>query len=106
MSSIKVYSKDSMEYRKLKLFADMCNGKFREKEIRCYVTIETTYFDFGQDWKYTALITTEMFGSSWQSLCPRDYENILLCDSISEMDRYAEKYVNEAWNDYKVNVTF
>lgn len=105
MSLIKVYPKNSMEYKKLELFASMCDDKFDEKGIDCFVTIETTYFDFGQDWKYTALITNEAT-SSYQSLCPRDYENILLCDSISELDRYAEIYTSKAWNDWKVNVTF
>lgn len=96
MSMIREYNVDTVEYQKLRLFAEICNREFLEARSKFYVSVESTYFDYGQNWKYTALITEDfMRDSTWQSICPRDYEKILSSDSFSEIEVWAIYYANE-----------
>lgn len=97
MGTIRIYKDTELESIRLRTFADICNRKFRQNGLPMWVTLEEIYFDFGQNWMYTAPITYDRRKdkeSSWQSLCPRDYEIITDCDSIGDMNRYADYYVN------------
>lgn len=58
------------------------------------VTIKDIYFDVGQQWMYTALITTDTrTGESWQSLCPRDWELVVNCMDIEKIIEMANYYM-------------
>ena len=93
MGKIRVYDYCEIERQRLSLFKTLANSFFDE---RYTVTVETTYFDFGQNWKYTALITYDNkdINRHWQSVCPRDYELIISTDSITKMRDMAKYYVN------------
>lgn len=90
MNNIRVYEETEIQYRKLNLFADMVTDYLKNG----YMSVRTTYFDYGQDWKYTALLTTKN-NDTWQSLCPRDYELILYVDSIVILDKIAHYYAEK-----------
>lgn len=99
MSLIRVHKLGSAEYGKLKFFAEVANRQFLEMRRGFYIDIKDIYFDYGQNWMYTALIT-ERFSddSTWQSLCPRDYENVVASDSFSEIEAWAIYYATEVAN--------
>lgn len=95
MSLIRTYEKNETEYQTLQLFATMVNRIALEEKVAIYMDIKDVYFDFGQDWLYTALITEDLRnGTTWQSLCPSDYELILKTDSITKLKSMAWTCVN------------
>lgn len=99
MSKLKLYEQTDIEYLRLKLFSDYANMLLDKTDSTCLIEIEETYVDFGQNWKYTALITFDLKDkSTWQSLNFRDYEAIVSCDSVSEIKIYAEAYVRGLLN--------
>lgn len=92
---IKVYGVGTMEYQKLRFFANMVNSECWKQKKCFYVDIKDIYFDYGADWKYTALVTEDLDRDiEWQSLCPRDYENLLKSDSFNEIMNMALDYAN------------
>ena len=93
MNNIRVYEKNERQYKVLKMFAEMVNDNLTDG----YLTVENIYFDMGQNWKYTALVTYKEDGvfGSWQSFCPRDYELILYTDSIAILEKMAKYYAEE-----------
>ena len=96
---IRVYEPTEIEYMKLRIFANFTNielDKLGDEQHK--VTIDDIYFDYGQGWKYTGLLT-EKNDSCWQSVCPRDYELILLTDSISKLQEMAKWYANKLVNN-------
>lgn len=97
MGKIRTYRATEIEAIRLNAFADVCNRLFAENDMDMTIVVKDIYFDYGQDWMYTAPITVDNRETSysWQTLCPRDYEIIIGCDSISDMCRYADYYVNE-----------
>lgn len=93
MSAIKVYERNTVEYAKLKFFADRVNHRVSHEY---WMTIETIYFDYGSNWKYSAPII-ERFkdDSSWQALNPREYEELINCDSFNKIDDMALEYADK-----------
>ena len=108
MNKIKTYGRKDIEFTRLELFAKLANESLKDYFIR----IENIYFDFGQDWLYTAPVTVKKYISgtpsitdSWQTLCPRDYEAIINCDSIATITEYATKYADVLNSDSRISVT-
>lgn len=94
---IKVYDKGTNEYNKLNIACDELNKIANEKyKGAFYFTIEETYFDYGQDWKWTTIIAhnTRKSGimASWQALTPRDQEDILTDNYMQEV---IDKVINK-----------
>lgn len=91
MGKIRIYDRNEIEFARLKTFANMVN----EKTTKFFVETKNIYFDFGQDWRYTALVTEDLKEAdrTWQSVNPRDYEAIITCDSFEKLNEYATKYV-------------
>ena len=99
MASIRVYKTTEIEFIRLRTFATACNATYAAHDMNERIQVEDVYFDYGQNWKYTTLITHNYDESdSWQSLCPRDYETILECDHIATLLRYADYYVEARRN--------
>lgn len=100
MSNIRIYKEDEKQYRTLKLFAEMVNDFSKTVTMK----VENIYFDMGQNWWYSALVTYKKgTDDSWQSFCPRDYELILYTDSIAILEKMA-KYYAEKIDDDKISV--
>ena len=97
---IKVYENGSIEKGILKYFASVFNAEMQNTEY--LMTVENIYIDYDQDWAYTALITNKGI-DSWQSLCPRDYENIISNDSFSDVYKLAIDYA-KAISEGKISV--
>lgn len=78
----------------MRVFVDACEQYcYENKNFRYDVKIKEMYFDYGQDWKYTGFLITDLdepTDRSWQSFCPRDWELIVTTADIS-------KLVDMAW---------
>lgn len=95
MSMITVYELGTLQHERLTAFMHFANKHLQFAKIK----LENIYFDMGQDWKYTALVTYRTDNmSSWQSLCPRDYEKVVMCDSFEQIQAWACKYADEINN--------
>lgn len=77
--NIKIYTPETEEYLRLETAAFLLT-KYSRKGIT--YTVINTYFDFGQDWKWTTLLATRPDGQHYQALCPRDHEKILTYENI------------------------
>lgn len=75
---LKVFAKDSKEYRRLKQVVTLLNAI--SKKLR--FTIETVYYDFGANWKYTTIIANDptITGilSNWQALSSQQQRKIIM----------------------------
>ena len=91
MSFIKKFEKDSKEYDLLKKAALMLTFK---SPNRWDYYVGETYFDFGQNWKWTTVLcSTGEKGclGSYQALSPRDQEMICVSDgSVESMASIAD----------------
>lgn len=79
---IKVFDKESAEYRKLKLAAEIMT---LDTGVPHHVA--ETYFDFGQNWKWTTILKGN---KGWgyirvQALCPRQQEMIVFAKNSDEL---------------------
>lgn len=73
---IKVYEKDSKEYKALEAAAALMNVMSKTVEKGIKFTVQDVYFDLGQDWMWTTISAKNKDGNTWQVLCPRDHELI------------------------------
>jgi hypothetical protein len=55
--------------------------------------VGVTYFDYGQDWKWTTIINSR----GVQVLCPRDWEQIVVADTVTELARITEVIRNDKY---------
>lgn len=92
----------------MRVFVEACKQWcFENKNYRYDVTIETTYFDYGQNWKYTAFITydydedDENKIDEWQSLCPRDWSLVVEETDISRIIDMAWFYMDNLQKPYE-----
>ena len=81
--AIKRFPVDSDEHKRLSAAAAMLTVK-SPTQSRYYVG--ETYFDYGQDWKWTTVLCTGGTWGDYQALNPAEQEEILLCD-MAELDR-------------------
>lgn len=88
---IRIYAPDSHEQMKLKL---ACYELEQLTTKGTRYTVEDIYFDLGQNWMYSAIVAHSTDGTSWQALCPRDYENVLLSTDVRKTceEIVADKY--------------
>ena len=86
----------------MRVFAETCQRWcFENKNYRYDVTIRTTYFDHGQDWRCTAFITyDEDMDMEWQSLCPRDWELVVTETDINRIVAMAWFYMDNLQKPY------
>lgn len=86
----------------MEVFVNAClQWCLENKNFRYDVKIKTTYFDYGQDWKYTAFITyDEDTNMECQSLCPRDWELVVTETDISKIVSMAWFYMDNLQKPY------
>jgi hypothetical protein len=87
------YSKDSDEYKKLQAFCNRINNYYSDGSVNCYV--DDTYFDYGQDWKWTTVIVSSVKGDSYQ-ISPADQEAILI-GADAKVEKKTIKHIEDFW---------
>ena len=90
---IKVWAKESVQYHALSRFADVLSN--------CCDTVRfvvgQTYFDHGQDWKWTTILARPVNGDDgWQALNPRQ-ANAILYGSYEDRCNVKDELVKEAY---------
>ena len=98
----KLLTEDNKELMNMKVFV-MATQAWAKKNarLRFWVELKDIYFDFGQNWMYTAFITTDLADeheNSWQSFCPRDWELIVNTDSVEKLTKMAEYYMQSLYD--------
>ena len=73
MEMIKVYEPSSKEFKKLEFACEI----FNENGFECFV--DDTWFDYGQNWMYTAIICKGDW-NTYQFLNPNEYLEIINSD--------------------------
>lgn len=93
MSVIKVFSPDSIEYNRLAAAAAMMTA-FSGGGIFYYVG--KTYFDFGQDWKWTTILAEKkdspLMSKSWQAIYPAMQEKIIFTNTPEDLAAVVSEY--------------
>lgn len=72
---------NSQEYKNLEMVASMLQF---ESPNGTFYNVEETYFDYGQDWKWTTIIAYGRTGT-YQAIYPKDWEDIILADGLEEL---------------------
>ena len=88
----RVFQEYELEYQKLKLVADMLTTFSPNGTV--YI-VDVTYLDFGQDWKWTTIISDSKH--SWQILNPIEWEKIVESDSIDELSEIAKEVAEKTY---------
>ena len=88
---IKPYEK---EYDMLKLLASMLTA-MSPNGIR--YEVRDVYFDFGQNWMWTTICTDDC-----QVLNPREWSDLLMCDTIEDVLNVYNEVVNGKYFSDKV----
>lgn len=82
------------EYEKLQIMALMLMNR-SPNGYRYYVG--STYFDFGQDWKWTTVLCGGDRYGSYQALNPREQEEIILATTYDELVKIAESILSDKY---------
>ena len=93
---IKQFSRYSEEYEKLDRVSTFLTAMSPNKY---YYYVGNTYFDLGQDWKWTTILAKTLKGNSYQALNPRQQEDILLARSDEELEEIAKQILKNAYVD-------
>lgn len=95
---IKVYGIGTAERDNLRRTADILNGL---SPNGWFYHVGETYFDFGQDWKWTTIICEKTNGDSYQALNPVEHERIILAD-IDELPVIASDILSDKYCPDKI----
>lgn len=79
MEIIRQYGKHEREYLKLRTASEELTVRSGKGTV---YTVGDCYFDLGQNWKWTTILARRSDGTTYQALCPRDYELILKSSDI------------------------
>lgn len=88
--AIDTFSSFSPEYAKLSAICILLNSMSPNK---INYRVEDTYFDYGQDWRWTTIIAHRNNGDSWQAIYPAMQERILLAGDFDATD--TAEFVND-----------
>ena len=104
MSTIKIYNPGTTEYDNLRRAAALMTAMSPKGYT---YRVGVTYFDFGQNWEWTTILTDGGEWGGYQALCPRDHERIIMGDieggvKAAMEDKHCPDHVDEARVD-KIN---
>lgn len=88
--TIRIFNRTDDEYQKLMAAATLLT-LFKGKD--CYVG--ETYFDYGQDWKWTTILEKDPTWGAVQVLTPKDQENIITANSAKELGDAVDKIIHK-----------
>ena len=98
MDNLRVFESNEVELARLEAFAQLATASDFNKDSRFGIGTQVMYYDYGQDWKYTGLLTVDYEAEcsrEWQSVCPRDHKLICNCDSFKKLKEMADYYVQQ-----------
>ena len=96
MEIIRTYAPTEAEYKALTKAALLLTIT---SETGTTYRVEETYFDYGQDWKWTTIVAHSPKYGSYQALTPRRFEDIL--KSTDLLATLANMKKDKFWLDKK-----
>ena len=81
MSNIRVFEYDSAEYEKLTTAVTLLNAFDKDATY----TVEVTYFDFGQDWKWTTIIVDRHSKWGGYQIYPNQQKAVIDAETMEEL---------------------
>ena len=98
MDTIKVYEYDTREAGNLRTACALLNA-FNDS-LRFHVGV--TYFDYGQDWKWTTLICEKAEGDRWGGfqINPSNQYEIVTAQSMTELAKACESLLSDCLKVY------
>ena len=97
-NALQQFHTNSYEYNRLHIATLMMNEIIQRTYPDRYFSVEDTYFDYGQDWKYTTIIAHNPSAgsvlSSYQALTPKNQEQILF-GPLADLPALCEKIVSK-----------
>ena len=79
---IDVFQSGSFEYEQLRIAAEMLTNKSPRNHV---YYVGDTYFDFGQDWKWTTILCASNGGwGDYQAITPAQQELIILSNDLDK----------------------
>lgn len=88
--TINIFNPGSIEYSKLEAAANLLSVFTGKKYY-----VDVTYFDHGQDWRWTTILKVDSSFGAIQVLTPKDQENILTADSATELGKAVDAVINK-----------
>lgn len=95
---IAIFERNTKEYKALEAAAAMLTALSPRETV---YKVEETYFDLGQNWKWTTVIAHRKDGGSWQALSPREQDLITDEVSIENIAKAVEMVKNDIFNPDK-----
>lgn len=93
MGNIRIYNKEEKQYSKLKILASIIEYVVRNVyDANVTIEVEETYFDFGQDWKWTTLIAYRgnvSNNDTYQMLSPKHMDMLTEANDIKDITNIA-----------------
>ena len=93
METIKIYEEGCPMYEKLEIVAMMLTNR---SPLGYNYKVGETYFDFGQDWKWTTIIAEKEY-DSYQALNPKEHKEIFLANTYEEFTHIAENILGDRY---------
>jgi len=94
MDTIRIYRKDEDAYKMLEKACMILNAT---SATGTTFTVGETYFDFGQDWKWTTILAVSPKYGHYQALSPRAHEDIIFSTDL--LKTIAEIKTDKFWLD-------
>jgi len=90
MGNIRLYTSTETGHKALEYAAALMNDEARAVGCAPLYSVGNTYFDYGQDWRWTTILYAEGTSHSFQALYPAEHERIINGDFSN-----LQKVVNE-----------
>ena len=97
MDIIRIYNPSEEGYKKLEKVAEILTIASPTGTV---YTVGETYFDFGQNWKWTTILAESPKYGSYQALNPRNHAEILNSENL--LDTVASITHDKYWLDKEV----
>ena len=87
-STIKQYDLNSPEFKNLMRAAHLLTGK---SPNGFHYSVGDCYFDFGQNWLWTTILSDGGDYGGYQALNPAEQERIVMAESIAEIEAVVDE---------------
>ena len=96
MEIIRIYSADEQEYQNLARVARIMTARSLNGTR---FEVGVTYFDFGQDWRWTTILAYKLDNGSFQALTPAEQEKIVTANP-DELETVAQELMEKFQKEY------
>lgn len=96
MEIIRIYGADEQEYKNLARVAHIMTARSLNGTR---FEVGVTYFDFGQDWRWTTILAYRRDNGSFQALTPAEQEKIVTA-KVDDLDTVAQELMEKCEKEY------